>query len=104
MRVCIYARSATGDKQDIDNQIQQCQIKAQKLNATDISYRIDSGYSGITNERPGLTELLQDAAAGNIHIVVAAEPARISRNLKDLNEILDKLKPVKVFFANDIIL
>jgi len=48
----------------------------------------DNGYSGITNDRPTLKNMLRDAAKGLFSVVVVWDVSRLTRSMSDLTDIL----------------
>ena len=59
----------------------------------------DNGYSGITNDRPSLKNMLRDAAKGVFSIVVVWDVSRLTRSMSDLTDILYFLKVHDVDFC-----
>lgn len=51
----------------------------------------DGGYSGGSMDRPGLQQLLADADAGNVDIIVVYKVDRLTRSLADFARIVDIL-------------
>lgn len=61
----------------------------------------DEGISGKNiSKRPGMRQLLKDAADGKFDVVVSWKITRISRNLKDFIEIIDLLEKNDVTFRS----
>src|SRR5262249_45086280 len=60
----------------------------------------DGGYSGGTLDRPALTRLLADCAAGQIDCVVAYKVDRLSRSLLDFAKMMDAFDQQHVSFVS----
>ena len=60
----------------------------------------DGGYSGGSLERPGLTALLEDIAAGEVDCVVVYKVDRLSRSLMDFSRIVESFERNKVSFVS----
>jgi DNA invertase Pin-like site-specific DNA recombinase len=93
VRCAIYARSATGNTEAIENQVLVCRkYIANKPNWTVADGRvyIDGPASGNAAGRPGLQALLDAALAKppSIDNVVVADTSRLARNLGFLAGIL----------------
>lgn len=85
-----YARVST-DKQDLQGQIDLLTTHGCTKIYTDI-------YTGKKRDRPELTELLNFARAGDTIVVYRFD--RLSRNMRDLLNILDDLKKKKIHFKS----
>jgi DNA invertase Pin-like site-specific DNA recombinase len=60
----------------------------------------DGGYSGGSMDRPGLTQLLGDIAAGKIDIVVVYKVDRLTRSLSDFARIVEIFDQREVSFVS----
>ena len=60
----------------------------------------DGGYSGGTLERPALSRLLADIAAGQVDCVVAYKVDRLSRSLLDFAKIMETFDQYHVAFVS----
>jgi DNA invertase Pin-like site-specific DNA recombinase len=60
----------------------------------------DGGFSGGSMERPGLTELLGDIAAGKIDVVVVYKVDRLTRSLADFAKIVEAFDRRGVSFVS----
>lgn len=85
-----YARVST-DKQDLQGQIDLLTEHGCKKIYTDI-------YTGKRKDRPQLTELLEYARKGDTIVVYRFD--RLSRNMRDLLNILDDLKKKEIHFRS----
>lgn len=90
-RAVIYARVST-DKQTTENQIQELQkvCLAKGWTLSRIYQDVASGAKG-RDERPGLDEMLKDAARGKFDVVVIWSPDRLGRSQTHLLECLQTL-------------
>jgi len=98
VRCAVYARVSTsgqavGEFSSIDNQLESAKalIASQAGNgwaATDKDY-VDAGFSAATTNRPALTQLIEDVSARRVDVVIVYKLDRLSRNQRDLLELLD---------------
>lgn len=91
-RLAPYARVSTDnqEKQDtIASQINALQQWTEWNGGHVVDYIIDSGYSGATLRRPGLSRLRADAKAGRLDCVVAVDLGRISRGKPWMRGLLE---------------
>lgn len=109
-RVAAYARVSTGSEQ------QQSSIEAQqdyyiklidfRLDWTFAGLYIDDGVSGTrTEHREGFNQMIQDALAGKIDLIVTKSISRFARNTVDSLSTIRLLKEhgVEIFFEKDYI-
>jgi len=70
-------------------------------------FYIDEGLSGLTAERPSFNQLINDAKAGKIDLIITREVCRFSRNIVDTFSISRELKSreygVGIYFISDAI-
>mgnify|MGYP000844621023 CR=1 FL=1 len=104
MKALVYTRVSTlGQKEgySLETQRETCEEKAREMGASEIIVLEDT-FTGIALERPALKELRELVFQGQVQMVVAYDPDRLSRNLADLllitNE-LDRLN-VNLYFVN----
>ena len=69
------------DKYGLPAQRSDIESYAQRDDLSITHWCADEGISGATMERPGLQELLRDAEAGEIKLVLVAKMDRIARDL-----------------------
>jgi len=96
VRVAVYARVSTQEQAvegtSLEHQSEQLEAYC-KLQGWAITGRyIDPGYTGKDAERPGLKRLLADGKLGLFGKVVVFKLDRLSRNLRLLLELEEKLK------------
>ena len=107
-RVAAYARVSTGSEQ------QQSSIEAQqdyyiklidfRLDWTFAGLYIDDGVSGTrTEHREGFNQMIQDALAGKIDLIVTKSISRFARNTVDSLTTVRQLKEkgVEIFFEKE---
>ena len=91
IRAGAYARYSSDlqSPASIDDQLRVCTERAAKEGWQVIESYTDQGISGATLIRPGIRQLLQDAAAGKVDIILTESLDRVSRDQED---IADKTK------------
>ena len=81
----VYVRVSTEDQAktgySLPDQIASCKAFLTRQGKTDIVEYVDDGYSGEFIDRPALTSLRDDIAAGRIEAVVVYDPDRLARKL-----------------------
>ena len=95
VRAAIYARfsSHLQDPKSIDDQVRLCRAKLREIGVDSVRVHADAAATGtITQSRPGLARLLQDAKYGLIDLVCAEALDRISRDQEDLAGIYKRLR------------
>ncbi|NMF06868.1 recombinase family protein [Clostridium beijerinckii] len=105
-RVVIYARQSKfkENSESCINQILQCKTKIDHLNAdprdstryTVIQELIDDGFSGKSLDRPNMQKFIKMVERNEVDIIFAYKLDRVSRNMKDVFWLLDKLQKHKV--------
>lgn len=93
LRFVIYARKSTNkeDNQErsLDDQLNACRDYAQKnnLNVVEELFEAESAYeSGI---RPVFNQMINDLRANKYDGIIAWDPSRLARNMKEGGEIID---------------
>lgn len=99
MKIAIYIRVSTRDKQDITKQ-RDYLIRFAGLREDWEIYQIyaDRGISGTKSKRPALNELLEDVDKYDAVLVYKMD--RIGRSLKNLFEIMDIFKEKNIQFIS----
>ncbi len=95
VRAAIYARysSHLQDPRSIDDQVRLCREKLREMGVHVARVLSDAEATGtITQSRPGLARLLQDAKYGLIDLVCAESLDRISRDQEDIAGIYKRLR------------
>ncbi|HEY2178076.1 MAG TPA: recombinase family protein [Caulobacteraceae bacterium] len=94
MRAALYGRFSS-DLQNpgsIADQARVCRAHAARIGASVVAEYSDAAISGAAAvNRPGLQQLLADAAAGGFDVVIAEALDRLSRSLADMAAIHDDL-------------
>jgi DNA invertase Pin-like site-specific DNA recombinase len=93
-RAAIYARYSSDLQKptSIDDQLMLCREHAQKLGLDVVEAYTDPALSGASLlQRPGILQLLRDAKARRFDLVIAEAQDRLSRSLKDIADIYERL-------------
>jgi site-specific DNA recombinase len=103
-KVALYSRTASIDQ--LNGQAQN-QLSNLCNYATSRGYQIqkvyaDFGFSGNSDKRPALTQLLSDAKRKEFEVVIAQESSRVARDLRLASVIRTKLlrRGVNLEFTN----
>ena len=102
-RVGIYARTSLGsDRQDITRQVSELKQIVKNHNWELIDTYVDEGYSRTTTSRPELNRMMRDANIRKFEMVITLELSRLGASLKNMIEIVDKLreKKIQLFIVN----
>ena len=65
---------------------------------------VDDGYSGVSFERPGFKQMMEDVKAKKIYCIICKDLSRFARNYKDSGRYLEKIFPfmgVRFIAIND---
>ena len=94
-KTAIYTRSATKDGEAIASQVRRCRNylrqKGWDRDAVDaVRVFTDDGVSGSHLRRPAFQEMMDQARAGTVGLIVFADLSRISRSLKDFHTLQDE--------------
>ncbi len=108
VRCAIYTRVSTDDQaqgeySSLDAQKDICEhyIAIHKEEGWISALHIeDSGYSGSTMDRPGINNLLAEARAGNVDMIVVYKLDRLSRSLRQFYGLWEELRRHNVNFAS----
>ena len=107
-RVGIYARVSTGDPAQTSSfELQQkyyMEMVAKRPKWELVKIYSDEGISGTTTApRKGFNEMLEDAYAGKLDMIIVKNISRLSRNVVDFLETIKKLrgKRVGVYFESE---
>lgn len=99
-RAAIYARYSSDLQKptSIEDQLRICREHAQRIGADVVEAYTDPAISGATlRQRPGMLRLLEDAkrrngSPGRFDLVIAEAQDRLSRSLKDIADIYERLE------------
>jgi len=109
LRCAVYTRKSTEDglKQEfnsVDAQYEACAAYALSQRHEGwslVSDRFDDGgFSGGNMQRPGLTRLLADVAAGKVDVILVYKIDRLTRSLTDFSRIVDVLDKAGASFVS----
>ena len=107
-RCAIYARKSSEEGLDMSYNTLEAQrdacssyVASQRHDGWKVVNEIyeDGGYSGGNMQRPGLKELLDDVAKGQIDIIVVYKIDRLTRSLTDFARLTDLLDEHQVSFV-----
>jgi DNA invertase Pin-like site-specific DNA recombinase len=85
----LYCRTAQTDAERIAEQETELRQYAERHGYCEcVCYR-DNGVSGATLNRPGMKTLLSDIRAGRVNRVVVSGFARLARNSRHINELIN---------------
>ena len=114
LKYALYARKSTTDEtrqvRSIPDQIRECRELAARINLNVIGKPLTETKSAKKpNQRPVFTQMIRDIKAGKYDGVLAWNPDRLARNMKEGGEIIDlidqgiikDLKFVTHHFTND---
>lgn len=98
--MAIYARCSTYHHQDPEVQLRQLRLYCESRGWSLVKEIVDHGYSGATDRRPGLIELLSLARRRDVDVVCVVKLDRIFRSLKNLLTILTTLEELNCEFVS----
>lgn len=86
IHAAIYARYSSDQQRDasIEDQVRICRERAEREGWAVAGVYSDHGLSGASLLRPGIQQLMQDAAKGKFALVVAESLDRLSRDQEDI--------------------
>jgi len=105
MKVAIYSRKSkfTGKGDSVENQIQICKEHAIKhFNCAEEDFVIyeDEGFSGGNTDRPRFQQMIQDARRKRFETIICYRLDRVSRNVSDFSQLIDKLEKLGINFVS----
>jgi site-specific DNA recombinase len=84
MKAAIYCRVSTDNQEregtSLQTQLENCLTYCQDKGYYDVAYRFSEAYSGLTLDRPKLTELRELVRSGDIDVIVCYSLDRLSRD------------------------
>ncbi len=95
-KVLVYARVSTERDQNPEVQVQELQRYCQARQWVITEEIVDHGYSGGTDQRPGLKQLMALARARQIDCIVVSKLDWIARSLKHLISMLDEFQDLGI--------
>ena len=105
-KIAIYSRKSkfTGKGDSVENQIELCRqyIKEhyKDIKETDILIYEDEGFSGSNMERPQFKRMMEDARTKKFTAIVCYRLDRISRNIGDFANLIEKLNSLQINFVS----
>lgn len=101
MDVAIYARISTRNThQDLETQLFEIRAYCQERGLNIVAEFTDEGFSGSTDRRPGLDELMRGAFARKYKAVIVARFDRFARSARHLVIALEKFNHYKIDFIS----
>ena len=98
MKAALYVRVST-TSQTTENQLRELEAYCQRQDWTVAMVYDDSGVSGAKADRPALSQMLKDAAAGKFGVLVTWKFDRLARSAIHLLGILQQLQSAGVGFV-----
>ncbi len=93
-RAALYLRLSRTDEEknseSIENQRMILYEYAKRHQMIPVKEYTDENYSGLTDERPGFRQLIDDAGNGKFDIVLAKDLSRFSRNMQHVEHYLHR--------------
>ena len=93
LKYVLYARKSTDDPQrqvrSIGDQITECRNLAQRLGLKIVKILEETKSAKKPNLRPVFTQMLKDIRVGKYDAILAWNPDRLARNMKEAGEIID---------------
>lgn len=100
MKVAIYYRISTRDKQDVGMQIKACKDFCEHNNIGIVKEYSDVGESGKKESRPQFDELLKDMRAREFDTILVYKLDRIGRSLSHLVKLFEEFKKRNINFIS----
>lgn len=91
LKVAIYLRIGSYDKQEEEKQRKELQDYCKKNNYKPDKYYIDNGYSANDKNRPNYNLLLEDIKQKRIDLILVSDLSRLNRSITDLYDFIDLL-------------
>lgn len=95
-RVGIYARVSTANEQSPEMQLRDLHDFAARRGFEIVREYVDEGFSGASDSRPALNELLADARRRRFDAVLVWKLDRLGRSLAHLVRLLEELRQVGI--------
>jgi DNA invertase Pin-like site-specific DNA recombinase len=99
-KVLIYARVSTEKNQKPEVQLAPTRQFCNTRGWVIVEEIIDEGFSGGTDQRPGLKRLLSLVYSRQVDIVVVAKLDRLARSLRHLITLLDEFSALGIHFVS----
>ena len=94
LKAAIYARFSTDLQRDesIEDQIRSCRDHASYQDIEVVAVYSDRAFSGANLMRPGIQNLMRDAASGAFNVVISEGLDRLSRSQADIAFLFERLR------------
>jgi DNA invertase Pin-like site-specific DNA recombinase len=99
MKVALYARVSTTDRQTTETQMRELRAYVAARGWTPTEF-VDEGVSGAKDRRPGLDAMLAAARRRTVDAVLVWKLDRLGRNLKHLVNVLAEFQATGVVFVS----
>lgn len=100
LRALTYSRVSTERDQDPEAQRAELARYCEARGWSVVEHVVDHGYSGATDKRPGLSQLLGLVRARKVDVVVVVKLDRLGRSLRHLISLLDEFGSLGVLFVS----
>lgn len=100
IRVGIYVRTSTSDKQDPEMQTRELRQFVELKGWEIVSVYEDKGFTGSNSNRPAFNRILADSKSRKIDMIAVWKLDRFSRSLRDLVVTLEDLGEMGVGFVS----
>ncbi len=100
MRVLTYSRVSTDRDQNPEAQRAELSRYCEARGWNVVEHIVDHGYSGGTDQRPGLKQLLSLVRSRKVDAVVVIKLDRLARSLRHLITMLDEFNALGVLFIS----
>jgi len=95
----VYARVSTRD-QNVEAQLSELSVYVEKRGFRLFREYVDHGFSGATDKRPALYELLRDARRRKFDVVVVTAFDRFGRSMRFLVDVLEEFHALGIDFIS----
>ena len=101
-KAAIYTRKSkfTEKGDSIESQIKLCSKYLDNINIKDYCIYTDEGFSGKNTDRPEFQRMLSDAKAKKFDVIICYKFDRISRNVSDFSNLINKLNELNISFIS----
>lgn len=102
MRAAIYSRKSKFSEkgESVENQVNLCEQYAKSIGINDFIIYEDEGFSGGNTHRPEFQKMLNDAKNNKFSHLICYRLDRISRNVSDFTNTIEKLKKFDIEFIS----
>ena len=100
VRIAVYCRVSTRDKQDITTQEVYLKEYSDREGHEVMGVYSDIGESGSKDSRPRFDEMLEDMRAGKFNGILVYKLDRIGRSLSHLMKLFEEFKKRKIAFIS----